>query len=781
MAGIFGGARSNAQTPTVYTGTQIQTSSAGVCIPIVDGANRVAPNVIWANGFEKHAGKGGGKGGKGGGGGGKGSSGSTTSYTYTTAVELALCEGQIQGVGQVWQNTSTLSSLGALNLTLFDGALGQAPPAWVTSNYPTEADGYSQTAYVFSSSYDLGSSASLPSHNFEVFGPNMGEVPGWQDINPETFLENFLFSTQYGCDPGASYLNTASASAYATYCLAQDLLISPYLHTQEQATSVVQRLAQITNSWIFWGGTEIICVPLGDSEQINNGATFIPNLTPTYDLGLSDFIFDPTSDDPVTVDIIDPHDSYNRVQLDIRDRDNGYNTNSIVWEDDASISDFGLLQSQIITCDEVCKSAVATIMAMLIGKRAVNIKNNYTFKLGPTFILLLPGDIVTLTEPNLGLSAFAVRITEIDEDENGTLTIKAEELLANVGSAIANPSQANAASAQPDLLISAGDINPPLIIEPSPEWTNGQALVWLGASGGANWGGADVYISSNGTQYAWIGQITGPSPQGTLTATLPAHSDPDTVDTLSVDMAMSGIALSTEVTSAEADAFQTAAVIGDEILSYGTVAATGALTSNLTYLRRGGYGTPIEAHSSGAQFTRINPAVMMQYPLPQQYVGVPLFFKFLSFNIFGNAPEDISSATAYLYTPVGAAFTIAPPTNVMAWTSVAGAGLVVTLGWTPSIGPSLAGYFIQWSTDGGATLSSAATVSAVVTSFQLPAAPPGTVYTFRIAAYSQNGMATSAYIVVSADTTQNAAAIGRMVIGRQRLLQQTRSTVITGR
>jgi len=48
--------------------------------------------------------------------------------------------------------------------------------------------------------------------------------------------------------------------------------------------------------------------------------------------------------------------------------------------------------------------------------------------LGWRYSLLEPMDIVLLTDAALGLSGAAVRITQIDEDDNGELTVTAEEI-----------------------------------------------------------------------------------------------------------------------------------------------------------------------------------------------------------------------------------------------------------------------------------------------------------------------------------------------------------------
>ena len=98
MSGLFGG---GAQTTTPdYTGLQIQTAVNTLPVPIIWGASKLAPNVIWYNNFQtsQGGGKGGGKGGLFGGG--------ASETTYSAAVIMALCEGPITGINQIWKNQS---------------------------------------------------------------------------------------------------------------------------------------------------------------------------------------------------------------------------------------------------------------------------------------------------------------------------------------------------------------------------------------------------------------------------------------------------------------------------------------------------------------------------------------------------------------------------------------------------------------------------------------------------------------------------------------------------
>jgi hypothetical protein len=741
--GLFGNGGSAAQKITRYTSLDIQTSALGVCIPLLWGRNRIGCNLIWTGNFisKPVSGKGGGKGGGGKGGG---------TYDYWCALIAALCEGTIQDVLQCWQDQQS-ESLSYWNLGLVTGTQSQAIPSWFTSNFPSQSLSYAGTAYVWSQKYSLGESATLPNLTFEVDGYLSGtcSIAGIPDANPADIINDYLTNSLYGLDPGATYIDSTSLSTYRTYCLAQALLLSPYLRTQEQATQTLQRWAQLTNSWIFWNGVEMKFVPLGDATITSNGVTYTPNLTPIYALDESDFIPDSKDGPLVTVTRIDPADGYNRVEIDNRNRNDLYNTDPTYWEDSTSVSTFGQLQSQTVTADEVCDPNVAAIMASLIGQRSVYIRNTYEFTLDYSYILLEPGDIVTLTDSNIGIITTPVRITDVSEDDKGYLKFGAEECPGSVGISSAHPKQSvtnNIVNTQVD----PGVVNPPLIIEPPVSLTGGVPELWIGASGGANWGGAQIWVSADGTNYASVGQVTSPIIQGTLSASLALHVDPDNSNTISVNLTESDTTLPTSFTSADANAYRTASLIDNEIISFGTSTSTGAFTYNLTGLRRGVYNTTPASHSTGAQFYWISSADTFTYSLPQAYVGTTLYFKFLSFNQFGNALEQLSGVSAYTYTPTGVGYTIAPPTSastaVTRTTQADGTTLLnMTVSWTASTGPNLAGYNVSWSTNGGSTYSTPIQVGSAATSYTLTPAVASTNYIFRVQAYSQNGLALSTY------------------------------------
>ncbi len=138
----------------------------------------------------------------------------------------------------------------------------------------------------------------------------------------------------------------------------------------------------------------------------------------------------------------------------------------------------------------------------------------------------------------------------------------------------------------------------------------------------------------------------------------------DATNTLSVDLTESGGQLST-ATTADAQNGLTLCLIDEELIAYGTSTLSGTNSYDLAYLNRGLYGTTPTGHSTGAAFARLDGAVF-QYTLPSQFIGVPLYMKFQSFNIFGNSVEDLSECMVYNYTPNGNGQALGPVSQALA-------------------------------------------------------------------------------------------------------------------
>ena len=335
-----------------------------------------------------------------------------------------------------------------------------------------------------------------------------------------------------------------------------------------------------------------------------------------------------------------------------------YGMSPVEARDQSQIEIFGPRVGSTIQAHEICDEFVmGPAIAQTILQRELYVRTKFTFKLSWEYCLLDPMDIVTITDANLGLSNYPVRIIEIEEDDKGLLSFTCEELVTGVSNPAFNPN-ASATGFQPNWGVPAVPINPPLIYEPPPSGTGGVAQIWVGASGingggGSQWGGANVYISTDNFTYSQIAVITAPMRQGLLTASLPAAAGWDSVDTLAVDLGESTQAGDSALTGTSQEAAQagaTLSLIDSELLAYEVAMLSSGTAYNLTGLARALSGSVAAGHSSGAQFFRLDGAII-KYNVPANFIGKTIYFKFQSFNVFGSGLEDLSTVAFYSFTP----------------------------------------------------------------------------------------------------------------------------------
>ncbi|MCW2275040.1 hypothetical protein GJ654_09940 [Rhodoblastus acidophilus] len=646
--GFLGAGNVNTQI-TKYSGLQVQTTSSCVPVPIVYGANVLAPNCFWYENFKAIAqrarGKGGGKGG-------------TTGYNYACSIMMGICEGPITGIGQVWQTSSTTTNLVALGLSLFKGASPQDIWSYLATAFPSQALNYPGVAYVASANYNLGASASIGDNNFEVHGVLYGAGVNGVDADPAQVISDFLTNPQYGVGFPASSIDATSLyansgdSSYQTYCWANYLAISPVLNMPETASSILTRWLKLTNSTAVWSGGLLKIIPYGDSPVTGGSAdlqkTWTPNLVPIYDLDDEDFL-NIEGEDPVKITRSDPYATYNQQAIEIQARSDSYNTGPIVAFDQGAINRYGRRIGSTIAAHEICDTLSAQTSAQLILQRGLYIRNTFSFKLSMEFCLLEPMDIVTLTDTALGLNATVVRIVEIEEDSEGALSITAEEFPQGVATATRYPTQSRTNGA-PDANAAAPPVNTPLIIEPPPSLTDGVTQLWIGASGQAgdsNWGGCYVWASLDGASYLRVATIASPASQGVLATPLPVYSgaNPDAVNLLNVDLSQSAGVLDS-VSAIAAEAGVTLCYVDGEYLSFTTATLTGPDRFRLAGLYRGLATLPAGAHAAGSTFCALDSAIL-RYDLSTAQIGKTVYLKFQSYNIFGGGLQDLSTCVAY--------------------------------------------------------------------------------------------------------------------------------------
>lgn len=638
MGSLFAPKSGQAAAPRRAQGIELQRSSYGEVVPLVYGLNRVAPTLLWYGDFTAIKQD---QGGKGGGGG-------VTGYVYTAAVILGICEGPITSIDAVWLNKKRVANIADENLTAFLGASGQAVWSHLTSFYPSQAVPYDFTAYAAGTNIDLGSSAALPNYSFLVRSAT-GFSGSILDALPSVILTDYLTNAEHG----AQFPYLGSLTSWQTYCQATGLFFSPVEQTQRAAAEFLRELLAMTNSDAVWSAGQLRIVPYADKDVTGNGATYTANLTPIYSIDDEDTIYSP-GEEPVRLVRKGQSERFNRVRVEYIDKAAGYNTAIAEAWDDADIALNGERPMQNLTFHGITSSAIARTVAQQILQRQLYIVNSYSFRLRADFSLLEPMDLLDLTDTGLGLVNQLVRITSITDEDNDELTLEVEEVPIGVhNSALYNWDdsqgyQANAGIAPGLTNAPAIFVAPPFLVAPE-----GGTEIWIAASGGANWGGANVWASYDGTDYRLVGAINGPSRHGVTTTTLTAPSNElDTTNTLGVNLADNTRTI-IGTTTTNADNLRTLVRVGTEVMSFRDSALVSPGNYNLSYLRRGTYGTANVTHSSGETFVQLDDDVFTM-PFDPGEAGQLLYFKFTSFNLYGGAEEELSAVSPYTFTiPVG--------------------------------------------------------------------------------------------------------------------------------
>jgi len=539
-----------------------------------------------------------------------------------------------------------------LNLSIFRGTRPQSAWGYLTS-YGSHALDYPGLVLAGDQSMDLGSSATVPSYNFEgLNGNGLAFGSGIMDCDPAAIITAIL------TDPflGMAYPYLGDLTQLSDYCVANGIFLSPYYDSAKAASSVIEDLAALANSEVFssWDGT-LKAVPYGDTTVVGFGKTFTPNTQPLYDFTIDDFVED-GNEEPLTISIPNIADCSNYIKLEFKNRAQSYNVDTVDDINQASVNVIGLRPAETITAHAITTADVAQLVLNATLTRKSYPYRNFKWKLPPAFPHLEQMDIVTVTHPNpaYGITRWPVRITEIEEDEQtAELTVTAKDFPWGSGQPAKYPRNPSGGDPLPGRQY-PGSIAAPIIFEAMDRISrSGGPEIWIGVAGQTQyWGGCHVWMSKDGVDYdnAPIGTIHAQARMGQLVNAVLAVADPDTTSTFDVEMAGYNPSALNSSSTAAADGALTLSLVDNELISYSTTAAatvSGVPVQQLTsYIRRGVFGTLSAAHGAGSIFLRLDGAVF-SYEYDPTLVGTTLHFKFTSFNQVGLMEESLSDVIAY--------------------------------------------------------------------------------------------------------------------------------------
>lgn len=600
---------------------QINTASYGEVVPEILGTTRVSGNIIDYEDFTAHEHKSTTRTGKGG-----GSKHTNITYTYTVAAAIALCEGPIAGIGKVWRDKEIFQYPNEnIQLTLFNGEVAQAPWPYMLSKHPEKALPYSGLAYM-AGVVDLGERGSLPQYNFEVYG-KLRDTGDGVDVNPADYIEHVLQSV--GAD-----VQIEGIENFRAYCKAADILIStPPEQKSAKAQQIINDIAEITNSLVFWSTDRLKIVPLADKPI----GTWTPANQIQYNLTADDFIAG-TDGQLILYKRKDTSEAFNEATVEFINRANGYEKETVSFEVVADVQRNGLKPASKKTAHYLYTKARAQYYAEQLAMKRLYAKTQYTFRLDWAFCTLEVGDLVTLTDEACQLNKQIVVITAVNEAADGQLEFTAEGKPAGTYA----PSRYDVhENERPfvDYNQEAPSVNDVAIFQTVGDVGGNQ--VFIGVNAPAGWGGCSVWLSDTDQNYSRIGSI---SQQARMGRTRLAFNE--TANACEVTLNQGTLKGGTHI---DAERANTLCWVNGEALSYEGANMGPNNQFSLNGLVRGQYGTNAISHNAGERFIRVDEA-LFRYPYRKEDIGKTIYLKFTSMNIFGTNEQGLDEVQAYPYT-----------------------------------------------------------------------------------------------------------------------------------
>lgn len=620
MGFLFSRGRNTTNRADMIADFQINTASYGEVVPEILGTTRVSGNIIDYEDFTAHEHKSTTRTGKGG-----GSKHTEITYTYTVAAAIGLCEGPIKGIGKVWRDKEVYQYPNEkIELTLFKGDYGQTPWPYMLSKHPDKALPYSGLAYM-AGVVDLGDRGSLPQYNFEIQGKLL-ETGDGVDVNPADYIVHVLQSV--GADVVIDGIDN-----FRAYCKAADILIStPPNQKSAKAQQVINDIAEITNSLVFWSTDRLKIVPLADKP--------IGDWTPVnqiqYDLTADDFIAG-SDGQLILYKRKDSSEAYNEATVEFINRANSYEKETVAFEVVADVQKNGLKPASKKSAHYLYTKARAQYYAEQLAMKRLYAKNQYTFHLDWAFCRLEPGDLVTLTDELCGLNNQIVVITSVSEAADGQLEITAEGKPPGTYA----PAKYNVhENERPfvDYNQAAPSVNDVAIFQTVGDVGGNQVFVGVNAPSG--WGGCSVWVSDTGENYRRIGSIT---QQARMGRTKNAFNKSANV----CDVVLNQGVLKT-ATHIDAERANTLCWINGEALSYEGVETHPDNWYTLKGLVRGQYGTNAINHNANERFVRVDEA-LFRYPYRKEDINKTIYLKLTSLNLFGSNEQGLDEVQEYTY------------------------------------------------------------------------------------------------------------------------------------
>lgn len=388
-----------------------------------------------------------------------------TDSTNVCDLCVGFCEGPIQNVGRAWINGTFYSSIRDLDAGGSVLFLGTRPTQTHWSRFTlTEPDyltGFPGVAYWASPAFRLPIGDT---------GNYRFEVNGFLCVTPDADPAGIIADTTYGIlnntafgagftwpvvvDTGPDGLAASSARRYYD---AARIVLSPVIAERRAASEILRDILDACNSSCRMSDGSLEIIPLGDVEF--TGTSLVTNLPVTYTpYTTAQYAFTESSyltggdEDPISVRRIPRAEVYNICPVEFTERSptgetwnsaNCYQSRTVEDPEPVDVAAFGPRRSGSLSFPMITLPSVALTISRIKAQRSVKRRNTYSFKVGYRYAPLEPLDYVVISDAHFGIANRVVRVTSIEEDETGVITIEAEDAPYGISHAVAHTVQSN--------------------------------------------------------------------------------------------------------------------------------------------------------------------------------------------------------------------------------------------------------------------------------------------------------------------------------------------------
>lgn len=495
--------------------------------------------------------------------------------------------------------------------------------------------------------FELGDSGSLGGKRSRLTAWNPS-IEAIGDLDPSIIFRQLVTHPRYGAWPAFEEFigDTANLDAYTQ---AMGFLFSERLDSQVNIWQHLTEMMGSANCEALWTGGTLEWVPIEALTVSGNGTTYTPkpeHQAPVYHLTEADFRGSlRSSRRPVSQE-------KNVFPLSYSDRARNYSTTTIEVRDPGGVALRGEQKASTVDCPWITRRAVANLSAWVRLRRERAAPDAWEFDLTARYARLDAGDLVSLTDAQVGLDHVVCRVRKIVQHRDGSLSVTVE----NAGLEFAAPVSPIASEGDLSTPIwYAPSILPPAIVAMPVEY-RGFSVVLIAAAGLPGWAGCDIYRSWDGEEWAKIGEILASSPVGTLKAPmgnlaprpgLRPHPGlrPGLQDDWVADLSMVQQTVPAPGTAYTVPQPPALALIGSELVAHWERANSAGWESAGATLKRGAWGTAAQASHAASEPIAILTSAAFEWQRPDG--SGMLYLRFPTRGWGGAMAQPLEFATTY--------------------------------------------------------------------------------------------------------------------------------------